>query len=99
MLCSTFALSLFVGTRVLGLDRRTAMLIGAGSSICGAAAGMATEPVVQGRPERVTVAVSPVVVFGTLAIFLYPALYHVNQYAQLISMSSRLRTLRRLHHP
>ena len=42
---------------------------------------MATEPVVRGRAEQVTVAVSTVVVFGTLAIFLYPALYHwINGY-------------------
>ncbi len=87
VLCSTFALSWFVGTRVLGLDRKTAMLIGAGSSICGAAAVMAAEPVVRGRAEQVTVAVSTVVVFGTLAMFLYPALYHLNEQYQLISMS------------
>lgn len=72
---STFALSWWLGTRVLKLDRKTAMLIGAGSSICGAAAVMAAEPVIGGRAEQVTVAVSTVVVFGTLAIFLYPALY------------------------
>ena len=87
VLCSTFALSWFVGTRVFGLDRKTAMLIGAGSSICGAAAVMAAEPVVRGRAEQVTVAVSTVVVFGTLAIFLYPVLYHLNEQYQLISMS------------
>ena len=87
VLCSTFALSWFVGTRVLGLDRKTAMLIGAGSSICGAAAVLATEPVVRGRAEQVTVAVSTVVVFGTLAIFLYPALYHLNEQHHLIAMS------------
>ena len=87
VLCSTFALSWFVGTRVFGLDRKTAMLIGAGSSVCGAAAVMAAEPVVRGRAEQVTVAVSTVVVFGTLAIFLYPVLYHLNEQYQLISMS------------
>ncbi|CAN5778624.1 YeiH family protein [soil metagenome] len=87
VLCSTFALSWFVGTRVFGLDRKTAMLIGAGSSICGAAAVMAAEPVVRGRAEQVTVAVSTVVVFGTLAICLYPVLYHLNEQYQLISMS------------
>ncbi len=87
VLCSTFALSWFVGTRVFGLDRKTAMLIGAGSSICGAAAVMAAEPVVRGRAEQATVAVSTVVVFGTLAIFLYPVLYHLNEQYQLISMS------------
>ncbi len=76
VLGSTFLLSWWLGTRLLGLDRRTAMLIGAGSAICGAAAVMATEPVVRGRAEQVTVAVSTVVVFGTLSMFLYPALYH-----------------------
>ena len=78
VLSSTFALAWFVGTRVLKLDRTTAILIGAGSSICGAAAVMATEPVVRARAEQITVAVSTVVVFGTLAMFLYPALYELN---------------------
>jgi uncharacterized integral membrane protein (TIGR00698 family) len=77
VLCSTFALAWVLGTRVFGLDRTTAILIGAGSSICGAAAVMATEPVVRGRPEQVAVAVATVVGFGTAAIFLYPALYHL----------------------
>jgi uncharacterized integral membrane protein (TIGR00698 family) len=86
VLSSTFLLSWWAGTRWFGLDRRTAMLIGAGSSICGAAAVMAAEPVVRGRAEQVTVAVSTVVVFGTLAIFLYPALYHFNQHYHLLAM-------------
>jgi len=73
---STFVLASWVGARLLGLDRVTAMLIGAGSAICGAAAVMATEPVVKGRTEQATVAVACVVLFGTLGIFLYPALYH-----------------------
>ncbi|MBV8605389.1 MAG: YeiH family putative sulfate export transporter [Pelomonas sp.] len=76
VLGSTFAIATFVGTRGFGMDRTTAMLIGAGSSICGAAAVLATEPVVKGRPDQVAVAVATVVVFGTTAIFLYPALYH-----------------------
>jgi uncharacterized integral membrane protein (TIGR00698 family) len=87
VLGSTFVLSWWVGTRIFGLDRRTAMLIGAGSSICGAAAVMATEPVVRGRAEQVTVAVSTVVVFGTVDIFLYPAMYHLNSRYHLLAMS------------
>jgi uncharacterized integral membrane protein (TIGR00698 family) len=77
VLCSTFALACVLGTRVFGLDRTTAILIGAGSSICGAAAVMATAPVVRGRPEQVAVAVATVVGFGSVAIFLYPALFHL----------------------
>ncbi len=87
VLSSTFGLAWWAGTRVFGLDRKTAMLIGAGSSICGAAAVMAAEPVVRGRAEQVTVAVSTVVVFGTLAIFLYPALYHLNARHHLLSVT------------
>jgi uncharacterized integral membrane protein (TIGR00698 family) len=87
VLSSTFAVAWWAGTRVFGLDRKTALLIGAGSSICGAAAVMAAEPVVHGRAEQVTVAVSTVVVFGTLAIFLYPALYHLNAHYQLLTVT------------
>ncbi|WP_305804564.1 YeiH family protein [Stenotrophomonas sp. YIM B06876] len=75
VLSSTFALAWWLGTRVLKMDRATTLLIGAGSSICGAAAVMAAEPVVKGRAEQVAIAVATVVVFGTVAMFLYPALY------------------------
>ncbi len=36
---------------------------------------LATEPVVKAEASKVTVAVATVVIFGTLAIFLYPAMY------------------------
>ncbi|GAB3309221.1 YeiH family protein [Luteimonas notoginsengisoli] len=70
-----FGLAVLLGTRVFKLDRETAMLIGAGSAICGAAAVMAAEPVVRGQAHKVSVAVATVVVFGTLGMFLYPWLY------------------------
>lgn len=88
IVCSTFGLAYILGSRFFGLDEKTTILIGAGSSICGAAAVLAAEPVVEGRAEQVTVAVATVVVFGTLAMFLYPALYIFNQHAQIIPGSS-----------
>ena len=84
VLGSTFALACVIGIRCLGMDRKTVMLIGAGSSICGAAAVMAAEPVVKARAEQVTVAVATVVVFGTIAIFLYPLLFELNRQWQLV---------------
>ena len=87
VLVTTFVLAYAIGTRLFGLDRKTAMLIGAGSSICGAAAVMAAEPVVRGRAEQVAVAVATVVVFGTVSIFLYPALYHFNAEQAIVPMS------------
>ncbi|WP_253383573.1 YeiH family protein [unidentified bacterial endosymbiont] len=74
-LTSTFLLACFIGQNVFGLDKQTSWLIGAGSSICGAAAVLATEPVIKAEASKVTVAVATVVIFGTLAIFLYPAMY------------------------
>ena len=88
MLSCTFLLAWWAGTRWFHLDRTTAMLIGAGSAICGAAAVMATDPVVRGRADQVAVAVATVVVFGTSAIFLYPYLYHLNITHHLVAMSA-----------
>src|SRR5207253_2800200 len=89
LLSSTFALAHCLGTRLFGLDRSTAMLIGAGSAICGAAAVMATEPLLRARTEQVTVAISTVVVFGTVAIFVYPALYDLNVHWQLVPAGTK----------
>ncbi|OVY25545.1 hypothetical protein BME69_27515 [Klebsiella quasipneumoniae subsp. quasipneumoniae] len=74
-LSSTFFIACFLGQKVFGLDKHTSWLIGAGSSICGAAAVLASEPVVKAEASKVTVAVATVVIFGTIAIFLYPAMY------------------------
>jgi uncharacterized integral membrane protein (TIGR00698 family) len=89
LLSSTFMLAVIVGTRLFGLARATAVLIGAGSAICGAAAVMATEPVLRAKAEQVTVAIATVVVFGTLAMFLYPALYALNLHWHWLPAGSR----------
>jgi uncharacterized integral membrane protein (TIGR00698 family) len=74
MVALTYNVALRLG-RLFKVDRETAMLIGTGSAICGAAAVLATEPVVRAQPHRVSVAVATVVVFGTLGMFLYPVIY------------------------
>ncbi|MBL4911133.1 MAG: YeiH family putative sulfate export transporter [Alteromonadaceae bacterium] len=71
----TFVIGYFVGTKLLKLDRDTTILISAGSSICGAAAVLATEPVLKAESYKTSIAVATVVVFGTIAMFLYPFLY------------------------
>ncbi len=81
MLASTFLIAMWIGRKYFGLDEQTVILIGAGSSICGAAAVMATEPVVKAQASQVAVAVSTVVIFGTIGIFLYPWFYHLNAFA------------------
>jgi len=74
-------LTLWIGYRVgvkwLGLDAHTALLTAAGSAICGAAAVLAVEGVLKNEPHKSAVAVGTVVLFGTLAMFLYPLIYHL----------------------
>lgn len=72
---TTFLLGTCVGTKLLGLDRKTAILTTVGSSVCGAAAILATEPVIRAESHKSSMAVATVVVFGTLTMFLYPFLF------------------------
>lgn len=66
--------------RALKMDTETTLLTAVGSSICGAAAVLAADPVVKGESYKTTVAVSTVVIFGTCAMFLYPACYRAGLY-------------------
>lgn len=79
MVVSTLALGWFVGTRLFKLDTETALLTAAGSAICGAAAIVATAPMLdmpqEKRAQTTSVAVATVVIFGSLAMLLYPVLY------------------------
>uniref|UniRef100_UPI00404787EF YeiH family protein n=1 Tax=Aliarcobacter sp. TaxID=2321116 RepID=UPI00404787EF len=74
---TTFIFGYIFGTRVLKLDREITILTSAGSAICGAAAVLATESVLKSAAYKSAIAVSSVVVFGTIAMFLYPFLYKV----------------------
>lgn len=61
----------FVG-RALKMDRDTAMLVSIGSGVCGAAAVLGAEATMKSKPYKTAVAVATVVIFGTVAMFLYP---------------------------
>ncbi len=86
MVITTLSLGYLFGTHILKMDRDTVILTSAGSSICGAAAVLATEPVLKAEPYKSAIAVSTVVVFGTLSMLLYPLLYQ----SDLTGMSSSL---------
>jgi len=72
----TFIIGWQLGVRVFGLDRDSSMLIASGASICGAAAVIATEGTLKSEAHKVSMAVATVVLFGTIAMFLYPILYN-----------------------
>ena len=72
-LVTTFAFTVWMG-RWLGVDRKLAQLIAAGTSICGASAVIATNTVTNAHDEDVAYAVACVTVFGSVAMFAYPLL-------------------------
>lgn len=61
--------------RLMKMDRDIALLTSVGSGICGAAAVLGAESTIQTKPYKTAVAVATVVIFGTIAMFLYPVAY------------------------
>ncbi|WP_378952735.1 YeiH family protein [Mesorhizobium sp. ANAO-SY3R2] len=72
-LLATFAFTRWFGA-LIGVDRKLAELIAAGTSICGASAVIATNTVTRAPDEDVAYAVACVTVFGSIAMFAYPLL-------------------------
>jgi uncharacterized integral membrane protein (TIGR00698 family) len=75
VLAATMLAGTWIGTRWFGLSRPQAVLVAAGSAVCGAAAVLAVAPAVKAQPRETAVAIASVVLFGTIGIFLYPWLY------------------------
>ena len=75
MLTSTLILGSWAGTKVFGMEKDTSILTASGAAVCGAAAVLATEPVLKAEEYKTAIAVSMVVLFGTISMFLYPVLY------------------------
>lgn len=69
----TFAGTLWLGHR-LGVSPGTTLLVATGFSICGASAAAAMDAVSDSEEEDLATAVALVTIFGSLAIFLLPAL-------------------------
>lgn len=61
--------------KLLKMDKDVALLTSVGSGICGAAAILGAEATIKTKPYKTAVAVSTVVIFGTVSMFLYPVLY------------------------
>ena len=61
--------------RLLGVEKKLAELIAAGTAVCGASAVIAVDGVTRASDEDVAYAVACVTVFGGLAMLVYPAMF------------------------
>ena len=73
---ATFLFTKWLG-RMLGVERRLAELIAAGTSVCGASAIIATNAVTRARDQDVGYAVAAVSLMGTVWMIVYPLLFGV----------------------
>lgn len=74
IVAGTIFFGLAIG-KLLKMDKDTVLMTSTGSAICGAAAVLGAEPVVRCEGHKTAIAVSTVVIFGTLSMFLYPIMY------------------------
>lgn len=69
---TTFLVIYFVASKALGLEKPFAATLGAGGSICGVSASIAIGSSVNAKKEHVSVAISMVVIWATVMVFLLP---------------------------
>ena len=96
IVAGTIFLGIWLG-RLLKIDADTALMTSTGSAICGAAAVLGAEPVVKCESHKTAIAVSTVVVFGTLSMFLYPILYRTGLLSGLTDTQVAIYTGSTLH--
>ena len=75
-LLTSFFVAWGVG-RLLGLDRDTTTLIGAGTAICGGSAIAAVAPVIGAKDKDIIFSISTIFLFNVIAVFLFPFLGHL----------------------
>lgn len=80
---ATLLFTVWLGGK-LGLDRDLSLLIGAGSSICGASAVAAVAPVIDAKERDTTFAIATVTLFGTISMFLYPIAFRMFHLPELL---------------
>lgn len=74
IITGTLTIGILLG-KLLKIDNETALLTSTGSAICGAAAVLGMESVLNNKAYKTAIAVSTVVIFGTSSMFLYPLMF------------------------
>lgn len=92
----TIFLGIWLG-HLLKMDKDTSLMTATGSAVCGAAAVLGAEPVVRCEGHKTAIAVSTVVIFGTISMFLYPIMYRAGLLNGLGDMGVAIYTGSTLH--
>ena len=72
----TLAIGMFIGRKLLKVDRETSYLISSGTAICGGSAIAAVGPVIKAKPANMSVALAVVFILNAIALFIFPSIGH-----------------------
>ena len=72
----TLLIGMFIGCKVLKLNRNTSYLISSGTAICGGSAIAAVGPIIKAKDTDMSIALATVFILNTIGLFLFPILGH-----------------------
>ena len=70
----TMIIGLFIGYKLLKVDKSTAYLISSGTAICGGSAIAAVGPTIKANDEQMSIALATVFILNAIALFIFPVL-------------------------
>ena len=72
----TMIIGMFIGTKLLKVNRDTSYLISSGTAICGGSAIAAVGPVIKAKDSDMSVALATIFVLNAIALFIFPVFGH-----------------------
>ena len=70
----TMIIGMFIGRKILKVNRDTSYLISSGTAICGGSAIAAVGPVIKAKDSDMSVALATIFVLNAIALFIFPVL-------------------------
>ena len=72
----TLLIGMFIGCKLLKINRNTVYLISSGTAICGGSAIAAVGPIIKAKDSDMSMALATIFILNAIALFLFPALGH-----------------------
>jgi uncharacterized integral membrane protein (TIGR00698 family) len=72
----TLLIGMFIGCKILKLNRNTSYLISSGTAICGGSAIAAVGPIIKAKDADMSMALATVFILNAIGLFLFPVLGH-----------------------
>ena len=72
----TLLIGMFIGCKILKLNRNTSYLISSGTAICGGSAIAAVGPIIKAKDTDMSMALATVFILNAIGLFLFPIMGH-----------------------